>query len=372
MILEGFEEWRMNENKRENFSKRMTDILNYGALNLAMAVGYRTGLFEVMDGFDSPKTVSAIAEKAGLSARYVKEWLGVMVCGGIVELTVAEAGEDLFFFPIEHGDLMATRSGHDNIGLYTQEIPLLTTCAMDPVVQGFYNGEGVDYDQYPKFQDFMSQLASAKHHQVLINQFLPSIEDGQLIERMKAGIRVCDMGCAEGIALMLMAKAFPASEFVGMDISKEVIIKAETSARQQGLRNVTFLQTDATTLKENRNLEKSFDYVTAFDVIHDLTKPHEALESVYSILKPGGLFSMVDIAASSSLFENKAHPMGPFLYTVSLMHCMPVGLIEGGQGLGMMWGHQKAVEMIEDAGFVQVEVLEIPTDSFNSHFFCRR
>jgi len=372
MILEGFEEWRMNENKRENFSKRMTDILNYGALNLAMAVGYRTGLFEVMDGFDSPKTVSAIAEKAGLSARYVKEWLGVMVCGGIVELSVNEAGEDLFFFPKEHGDLMATRSGHDNIGLYTQEIPLLTTCAMDPVVQGFKSGEGIGYDQYPEFQDFMSQLANAKHQQVLIDQFLPSIENGQLIQRLKAGIRVCDIGCAEGIALMLMAKAFPASEFFGMDISEEVIIKAKTSARQQGLHNVTFLQTDATTLKEDRHQGKSFDYVTAFDTIHDLTRPLETLEGIYSILKPGGWFSMVDIAASSTLSENKAHQMGPFLYTVSLMHCMPVGLVDGGKGLGMMWGYQKAVEMLEDAGFAQVEVLEIPTDSFNSHYFCRR
>ncbi len=362
----------MNRNKRESFSKKMTDILNYGALNLAMAIGYRTGMFDVMDGLDSPKTVSAIAERAGLNTRYVKEWLGVMVCGGIVELTVGEAGDDLFVLPKEHGDLMARRAGHDNIGLYTQEIPLLTTCAMDPVVQGFKSGEGIGYDQYPKFQDFMSQLANAKHQQVLIDQFLPSIENGQLIQRLKAGIRVCDMGCAEGIALMLMARAFPASKFVGMDISEEAIIKAETSARQQGLHNVTFLQTDATTLKENRNLEKSFDYVTAFDVIHDLTRPLEALEGVHSILKRGGLFSMVDIAASSSLFENKAHPMGPFLYTVSLMHCMPVGLVDGGKGLGMMWGHQKAVEMIEDAGFAKVEVLEIPTDSFNSHYFCRR
>jgi ubiquinone/menaquinone biosynthesis C-methylase UbiE len=362
----------MDNNKRENFLKKMTDLLNNGALNLALAIGYRTGLFDVLDGLDSPKTVSAIAEKAGLNAKYVKEWLGVMVCGRIVELTVGDAGEDLFFFPKEHGDLMATRSGHDNIGLYTQEIPLLTTCVMDPVVQGFKSGEGIGYDHYPKFQDFMSQLANAKHQQVLIDQFLPSIENGQLIQRLEAGIRVCDIGCAEGIALMLMAKAYPASEFVGMDISEEVIKKAETSAKQRGLRNVTFLQTDATTLKEDRTLERSFEYVTAFDVIHDLSRPLEALEGVYSILIPGGLFSMVDIAASSSLSENKTHPMGSFLYTVSLMHCMPVGLVEGGKGLGMMWGHQKAVEMLKEAGFKQVEVVEIPTDSFNSHFFCRR
>ncbi len=89
----------MNKNKHENFSKKITDILNYGALNLAMAIGYHTGLFEVMDGFESTKTVSAIAEKAGLNARYVKEWLGVMVCGGIVELTVDDAGKNLFLLP---------------------------------------------------------------------------------------------------------------------------------------------------------------------------------------------------------------------------------------------------------------------------------
>ena len=151
-----------------------------------------------------------------------------------------------------------------------------------------------------------------------------------------------------------------------------VISNAENSARQQGLGNTAFLRTDAATLKKDHHLSKSFDYITAFDTIHDLTQPLEALEGVYTILKPGGIFSMVDIAASSFLLENKAHPLGPFLYTVSLMHCMPVGLVEGGKGLGMMWGHQRAVEMLEDAGFKEVEVLEIPTDSFNTHFFCRR
>lgn len=82
----------------------------------------------------------------------------------------------------------------------------------------------------------------------------------------------------------------------------------------------------------------------------------------------GRLFSVVDIAASSRLIENKDHPMGPFLYTVSLMHCMPVGLVNGGAGLGMMWGREKAVEMLKQAGFQDVQVLEIPDDPFNLHF----
>ncbi len=362
---------RLDERKRE-FSEIMTDILNYGALNLAMGIGYRNGLLDVMDGCDSPKTASAIADKAGLSARYVKEWLGIMVCGDIVELTADEFGEDLFFLPRERGDLIARRSGNSNLGVYTQEIPLLTSCAMESVVQGFYSGEGVDYKNYPKFQSFMSQLADAKHRQVLVTRFLPSVDDGRLVQKMQSGMRVCDLGCGEGLALTLMAEAFPESEFVGIDISEKAIQKAEMIARREGFRNVTFWQMDAATIKDNPDLESSFDYVTAFDAIHDQPRPQEALKGIYSMLRPGGLFSMVDIAASSRLSDNKGHPMGAFLYTVSLMHCMPVALVNGGLGLGMMWGRQKALEMLHDAGFEKVDVLEITDDPFNFHFYSRR
>ena len=361
-----------SDEKRKEFLKKMTDILNFGALNLAMGIGYRTGLFDVMDGCDSPKTASNIAEKAGLSARYVTEWLGIMVCGDIVQLTENGSKEDLFFLPREQGDLITRRSGNSNLGVYTQEIPLLTACAMEPVVQGFYTGEGVAYENYPKFQSFMSQLADAKHRQVLVGRFLPSVDGGRLFRKMQSGIRVCDLGCGEGLAVTLMAGAFPESEFVGIDISEKAIQRGEMMVRRQGLHNVTFLQTDAATMKDNRGLGESFDYVTAFDAIHDQPRPQEALKGIYAMLRPGGLFSMVDIAASSRLSDNRGHPMGAFLYTVSLMHCMPVALVNGGMGLGMMWGRQKAVEMLHEAGFDKVDVLEVPDDPFNLHFYCRR
>jgi hypothetical protein len=117
-------------------------------------------------------------------------------------------------------------------------------------------------------------------------------------------------------------------------------------------------------------MEGLFDYVTAFDAIHDQTRPLDVLQGVHHILTPDGRFSMVDIAANSNLADNLAHPMGPFLYTVSLMHCLPVGLVGGGTGLGMMWGREKAVEMLKDARFQRVQVLEMPEDPFNLHFFC--
>jgi ubiquinone/menaquinone biosynthesis C-methylase UbiE len=358
--------------KKDEFARRMADILNLGALNLAMAMGYRTRLFDVMDKFESPQKASVIAKKAELNERYVKEWLGVMVTGGIVELSQSPSGEDLFHLPRAHGDLITRRAGHSNLGVYTQEIPLLTTCAVEPVLRGFRTGEGVDYSHYPKFYDFMNQLADAKHRAVLVEKFLPSVLGGRLLEQLRTGIRVCDLGCAEGVAVMLMAEAFPRSTFIGMDISKECIGRARSEASSKGLGNVSFLNLDAAFLNERRDLLGSFDYVTAFDAIHDQTRPLDALINVHALLRRGGLFSMVDIAAGSSLSDNRDHPMGPFLYTVSLMHCMPVGLVDRGAGLGMMWGREAAVAMLHQAGFGSVQVLDIPDDPFNLHFLCEK
>jgi SAM-dependent methyltransferase len=337
-----------------------------------MAIGYRIGLFDLLDTFDSPQTLETISVQAGLTSRYVREWLGVMVTAGIVELFRGEDGENRFYLPKQHGDLITRRAGNSNLGVYTQEIPLLTICAMEAVARGFHTGDGVPYEHYPKFQEFMSELANAKHRHVLVEKFLPSVDGGRLMQRLRSGIRVCDLGCAEGVAVMLMAQAFPRSRFVGIDLSAEAIEKAQGEALRRHIDNIDFYILDAASLKENKDWIGSVDYVTAFDAIHDQTRPLDALKGVYHILAPNGIFSMVDIAAESHLFDNQNHPMGPFLYTVSLMHCLPVGLVDGGTGLGMMWGRQQAVDMLTLAGFREVQVLEIPDDSFNFHFFCRK
>lgn len=359
------------EEERATFSRRMVEILNGGALNLAMAIGYRTGLFEVLDQFDTPCELRTIAEKSGLSPRYIREWLGIMTTGGIVQLSRGAHGEDLYYLPGSHGDLLCRRAGHSNLGVYTQEIPLLTLCAMEAVVNGFSTGAGINYEHYPRFQAFMSELANAKHRRTLVNELLPSVDGGRVVRRLDEGIQVCDLGCAEGVAVILMAKAFPRSRFTGIDLSEEVLRVARAEAVRENLTNLDFFAVDAATLKDRPEFKSRFDYVTAFDAIHDQTHPLDALKGVHHCLAHEGIFSMVDIASSSNLADNLSHPMGSFLYCVSLMHCMPVGLVGGGSGLGMMWGRQKACEMLKEAGFTHVEVAEIPNDSFNFHFCCR-
>lgn len=362
----------MQETERENASHRMIDILNSGALNLAMAIGYRTGLFEAMDFFETPQTLSTLAGKAGLSPRYVKEWLGVMAAGGIVRISSEEDGEERFYMPKAWGDILTRRAGNSNLGVYAQEIPLLTTCAMEAVIQRFTDGEGVGYEHYPRFHAFMSELADAKHRQVLIDRFLPTVDDGRIVRQLTEGARVCDLGCGRGTAILLMAEAFPRSRFTGIDLSQDVLLEAEATARDQGLTNVEFLARDAAELKNANEFDGLFHYVTAFDSIHDQTRPLDALAGARRILTADGAFSMIDIAAKSNLTGNLTHPMGPFLYAVSLLHCLPVGLVDGGAGLGMMWGRERAEEMLARAGFQQVDTLEMPDDPFNLHFFCRK
>jgi len=367
----------MDQDNQAEFSQRLTDILNHGALNLALAVGYQLKIFDVMADLDRPVSCRDLARGAGLHPRYVQEWLGIMCTGQIIEIHTPESSEDkqketVYYLPPDHAAVLIRKAGTRNMGVYTQEIPLLTQIAMTRVLDDFSKGEGIPFSAYPRFQAFMSQLSHAKHRQVLIRHFLPRVDSGRLMTRLEKGIRVCDLGCGQGIALHLMAQHFPASTFTGIDNDGPAIDEARQTAVDLGLKNLTFQVKDAATLENDTKLSRQFDYITAFDAIHDQSHPLSALKGVRYMLAEDGMFSMIDIDAASHPAGNLDHPMGPFLYTVSLMHCMPVGLSDQGRGLGMMWGRKKAESLLERAGFTRIQVLEMEQDPFNVHYLCQR
>jgi len=115
-------------------------------------------------------------------------------------------------------------------------------------------------------------------------------------------------------------------------------------------------------------MESEFDLITVFDAIHDQAKPDEVLKRIAAALKQDGVLLMMDIAASSHLHENVDHFLGPFLYTVSCMHCMTVSLAQDGAGLGTMWGEQTALRMLADAGFKKVDVKQRENDILNNYY----
>ncbi len=165
-----------------------------------------------------------------------------------------------------------------------------------------------------------------------------------------------------------MARAFPRSRFAGYDISEEGIDAAKREAQAWGLSNARFEVKDVATLNEPGR----YDFITAFDAIHDQAQPRKVLRNVFEALRPGGTFLMADIKASSRLEENLDHPLGPFLYAVSVLHCMTVSLAANGEGLGTVWGVQQAQELLAEAGFRRIDVKEVKDDFINVYYVARK
>jgi 2-polyprenyl-3-methyl-5-hydroxy-6-metoxy-1,4-benzoquinol methylase len=236
----------------------------------------------------------------------------------------------------------------------------------DEIVECFHKGGGVPYSRFPKFQELMGEMSAQVHDAALIEGEL-ALVDG-LIDRLHSGIDVCDVGCGQGHAINLMASEFPRSRFTGLDFSEEGVATARGEAADLGLTNVSFEVKDAATL----DASTTYDFITAFDAIHDQAKPDIVLKGIADSLGPDGVFLCVDIAGSSHVEENLEHPLAAMLYSVSTFHCMTVSLALDGAGLGTMWGEQTANEMLRDAGFTSVETKRVPEDIMNVYYVCRK
>ncbi len=351
----------MDEAKVEAFAGKIIGVLNDAALALQVSIGHQMGLFDTMADLP-PSTSEEIAAAAGLHERYVREWLGAVTTGGVVEYD-PETGT--YVIPDEHAAVITRAAGPDNLARTLQFIPLLAQVE-EPVMEAFRDGGGVPYSEYATFHGVMAEESGATFDASLIDTTLPLIEG--LPEQLVAGIDVADIGCGSGRAVNLMARTYPNSRFVGYDFSEEAIRIANVEKEAWNLPNARFELVDVASL----DVVEGFDLVTAFDAIHDQAHPAEVLARAYRALRPGGAFLMVDIDASSHLHENLELPWATFLYTVSTMHCMTVSLALGGDGLGTVWGRQRALGMLDDAGFSSVEVRRIESDLMNSYYLASK
>jgi 2-polyprenyl-3-methyl-5-hydroxy-6-metoxy-1,4-benzoquinol methylase len=351
----------LDQARAEEFAERMVGVLNEGSMALMTSIGHRTGLFDAMAGLP-PSTSEEIASAASLNERYVREWLGAMVVGKIVEHNPEEGTYQL---PQEHAAFLTRAASPDNIAAFAQYIPLLGSVE-DGIVESFKNGGGVPYSAFPRFHEVMAEDSGQTVLPALKEHILPLVPG--LIVRLEKGIDVLDVGCGSGRALNLMARSFPNSRFVGYDFSEEAIDHARAEAQEHGTTNIRFEVKDAAALDE----KERYDLITTFDAVHDQADPAAVLRGIAAALREEGVYLMQDIAGSSHHHNNIDHPIGPFLYTVSTMHCMTVSLAQGGEGLGAMWGEEKAKEMLEEAGFTHVEVEQLPHDFQNYYYIATK
>ena len=345
----------------EEFSGRMVAALDGASLTILISVGHQTGLLDTMAGL-APASSAQIAEAAGLNERYVREWLGGMTAGHIVDY---DAENRTYSLPSHRAGVLTRAAGPHNLAVVAQFVPLLGEVEQK-IIGCFRDGGGLQYSEFPRFHALMAETSGAVFDAGLVDVVLPLV-DG-LPERLRSGVDVADFGCGSGHAINVMAQAFPASRFTGLDFSDEAVAAGVQEAARLGLTNATFERHNLTELGK----VATYDVITVFDAIHDQSQPARVLGNIYRALRPGGVLLMADIKASSRLEDNVGLPMSTYLYMTSLMHCMTVSLAYDGAGLGAVWGTQLATSMLADAGFDDVRVAEVDSDPINAYYIARK
>jgi 2-polyprenyl-3-methyl-5-hydroxy-6-metoxy-1,4-benzoquinol methylase len=351
---------QFNQARADAFAGKVLAALNDGSLALMLSIGHRTGLFDAMSRL-SPAGCEEIAARAGLNERYVREWLGAMVTGGVVDFDHTRGAYSL---PAEHAAFLTRAAAADNMAVFAQYIAVMG-CVEDDIVGCFRNGGGVPYEKFPRFHEVMAEDSGQSVLSSLESHILPLVPG--LTERLASGIRVLDAGCGRGRILMKLAELYPGSRFVGMDLSREAIAHARDRATAQGLRNAEFIPVDLSDFNSTAEPE-AFDFVTTFDAIHDQAQPLNVLKGIHRTLKSDGVYLMQDIGGTSHLHRDVEHPIGTFLYAISCMHCMTVSLAQGGEGLGAMWGEEKTREYLQKAGFRSITTHRFPHDIQNNWY----
>jgi len=351
---------KIDASRAEAFAGRVLSMLNDGFLSVMVSIGHQTGLFDAMAMLPASGS-DGIARATKLSERYVREWLSAMVAGGIIDY---EAEARTYRLPPEHAGCLTRAAGTDNLASLTQLVTLMAEVEQ-PMLDVFRKGGGLPYSAYRRFHALMAEDSRTVYGGTLVTRTVPLI-DG-LKERLESGIDVVDVGCGQGAAMLILAERFPNSRFSGIDFESDAIDVARRTANERRLANLRFETRDAATLAG----PPAYDFITAFDAIHDQAAPRRVLRGIRESLRPGGVFLMVDIGVSSHLEKNVNHPLGPMLYTCSTLHCTSVSLSQGGEGLGACWGREKARELLGEAGFSDVGVHRVEGDILNDYFVCR-
>jgi SAM-dependent methyltransferase len=345
----------------EEFAERMVGTIDAASLAILLSIGHQTKLFDTLAELP-PATSAQIADATGLNERYVREWLGGVAAGRIVDYDPAA---QTYSLPPHRAAVLTRAAGPDNLSRVAQFIPLLAEVEQK-VIERFRAGGGLTYSEYPRFHTLMAEQSGEVFDAALVDVTLPMAAG--LPDRLRSGVEVADIGCGSGHAINVMAQAFPASRFTGIDFSDEGLAAGRAEADRLGLSNASFVAKDVA----NLDLTDAYDVITAFDAIHDQAHPAEVLANIYRALRPGGIFLMVDIKASSRVEDNIGVPFASYLYTVSTMHCMSVSLALDGDGLGTVWGRQLATSMLADAGFGDVAVRELENDPINLYYVARK
>jgi SAM-dependent methyltransferase len=321
-----------------------------GALTVGLIyLGDRLGLLAALRDA-GPTAVEGLAARTGLVERYVEEWLAGMAAAGWLAY---EPAERRFTLTPEQATYLADPESLSYAAPLATCV-LINLAQADRIATAFRQGGGVPFDAYgPPFAEAMERLNRPKFHSELVPHWLPMMPG--VVDRLTTGGSFLDVGCGGGLACIEVARAFPRASVLGLDRHAPSIARARAHARDAGVKDRVRFETMAV---GELPAGTRFDVVTTFDVVHDLADPVGVLRAIRAVLAPGGGYLMNEAKVGDCLEENIG-PQGALDYGISVFHCLPQSLAEGGAGLGACMGQAKARELAAEAGFGSFTVLPI-------------
>src|SRR5262245_23148125 len=334
----------VDETKLNQFIGQMLGDLG-GASSIAMVrIGDVLGLYATLRA-KGPMTCTQLAKAAGVNERYLREWLSHQAASNYLDY---DAKSETFGLSPEQAMVFANEdSPVYMMGGFDVMAALLDN---QPKVQAaFKSGGGVAWGgQAGCMSCAVARFFRPGYHNHLVKEWLPAL-DG-VVDRLERGAKVADVGCGHGWSTVLMAQAFPRSQFIGYDFHPGSIEEAQAHAMAHGVAENTRFEVGLA--KDYPGTD--FDLVTCFDCLHDMGDPAGTAAHVCKSLKQDGTWMIVEPMAGDRLEQN-LNPVGRLYYAGSTMVCIPTSLSqEVGAGLGAQAGEAKLREVVTKGGFAKV------------------
>ena len=332
-----------------------------GAVTSGMVhLGDQLGLYRALATAQRPLTTTQLAAATGLHERWVREWSYNQAAAKLISYksepsAPAAIDDDRFYLSPEQAAVLADET-HPAFGMGMFHRLPQTMESLKRMPQSFRTGVGYDYDSHgPDGAVGIERSFEPWNNANLLPVVLPAVG---VVDKLRRGARAADIGCGAGGAVLRMAREFPASQFIGYDISAYALARAEERLRKSDLTNARFVDPRVDPLPSNHTL----DFVCTFDCIHDMTHPASVMSAIRASLKDDGVWLLVDIKAHDGFaFNAQKNPMASLMYGISVLSCMSSALsAPGGAGLGTLGLSATTAEsMARAAGFSSFERLDV-------------
>lgn len=332
----------IDPNRLNQFMERAVADMGAAISTAMVLIGDRLGLYKAMANRD-PMTAEEIAAASGCNTRYIREWLNNQAAGGYVTYDPITRR---YLLPPEQAMALADESSPAFIGGAFQVIQAVLK-AEPRIRENFRSGDGMGWGEHdPNLFEGTERFFRPNYSANLVSSWIPALDGVE--EKLKRGCRVADIGCGHGASTLLMAQAYPKSQFFGFDYHGPSIEICRRRAQTAGLADrITFEVANSTSFTGH-----GYDLVACFDCLHDMADPVGCARHVRQALTPDGTWMIVEPFAGDKPEENH-NPIGRIFYAASTMICVPCSLAQHGPALGAQAGEAQLKQVVTTAGFTR-------------------